>query len=465
MEYDIIEALSQIAAEKNMDVDYVVDTLKSSLITAAKKKYGDGDNIHVNIDRRTGEVNMHAIKKVVESVENQYTEISLLDAMDIDEEAEIGDEVEIYIPFEEFGRNAIASAKQILIQKVREAERETVYNEYSKKIGELVTGSVQQVDKGNIIVNLGRTEAVMPTKEQIQKEKYRQGDRLRAIIVDVQKSQRGPQVILSRASNSFLTRLFELEVPEIFERIIEIRAVAREPGDRAKVAVSSADERIDPVGACVGVKGVRVQAIVRELNNERIDIVPFHPDPEMFVTRALAPTKIVKIESNSEENTMVVIVEDDQLSLAIGKGGQNARLAAKLTGWKVNILSEKDYYDKKREEAEEKVEVSKLSLGEATTKKLIEADYKFVQDILEVPASRLTEIEGIGPKKADQIVEAAREYIFQLQQTKAEADQLESDAEEEEVVEKSKSPRSLKDLFVDDVEGDDDDDDEEEDEK
>ncbi len=464
MEFDVIEALNQIAAEKNMDIDYVIDTLKSSLVTAARKKYGDGDNIHVEIDRRNGEINMHAIKKVVESVDNPYTEISLLDAWKIDETAEVGDEVEIFIPFEEFGRNAISSAKQILIQKVREAERETVFNEFSKKVGELVTGTVQQVDKGSIIVNLGRAEAVMPPKEQIAKEKYRQGDRLRAIILDVQKQQRGPQVILSRGGNSFLTRLFELEVPEIFERIIEIKAVAREPGERAKVAVSSADERIDPVGACVGVKGVRVQAIVRELNNERIDIVPYHPDPEIFVTRALAPTKIVKIESVSEENTMIVVVEDDQLSLAIGKGGQNARLAAKLTGWKVNILSETDYFDRKRAEAEAKVEVSKLPIGEATIKKLIDADYRFIQDILEVTASRLTEIEGIGPKKADQIVEAAREYIFQLQQTKAEEEQLENEEEESEVEEKParRSPRKVEDLFHDEDESEKEDDDDKE---
>ncbi len=459
MDYDVIEALNQIAAEKNMDIDYVMDTLRASLVSAAKKKYGDGDNVHVNIDRSSGEIQMHAVKKVVEAVEDPMTEISLLDAMDIDEQAEVGDEVEIFIPFEEFGRNAIASAKQILVQKVREAEREAIYNEFIKKVGELVTGSVQQVDKGAIIVNIGRTEAVIPQKEQISKEKYRQGDRVRAIIQDVQKVTRGPQVILSRASNDFIMRLFELEVPEIFERIIDIRAVAREPGERAKVAVSSADERIDPVGACVGVKGVRVQAIVRELNNERIDVVPYHPDSEIFVTRALSPAKVVKIETNADEGTMIIVVEDDQLSLAIGKGGQNARLAAKLTGWKVNILSETDYFDKKREEAEAKIEVSKLEIGEATIQKLIEHDYKFVQDILEVAPAQLTEIEGIGPKKADKIVESAREHLFRVQAEKAEAEQLASDEEEEEG---PSEPRALSDLFVDDPEDDEDEDDLEE---
>ena len=456
MQYDILEALNQIAVEKNMDVEYVIETLKASLVSAARKKYGDSDNIVVNIDRRSGDINMHAVKTVVETIVNPHIEISLKDAKEIDSDAEIDDEVEIFISFEEFGRNAITSAKQILIQKVREAERETVYNEYIKKVGDLVTGTVQQVDKGNIIINLGRAEAILPVKEQITKEKYRQGDRIRALIVECQKSQRGPQVVLSRASNALLQRLFELEVPEIFERIIEIKTVAREPGERAKVAVVSADERIDPVGACVGVKGVRVQAIVRELNNERIDIVPYHPDPEIFVTRALAPAKVVRIDANSEENTMTIVVADDQLSLAIGKGGQNARLASKLTGWKVNILSEHDFYERKREEAEAKVEVSKLPIGEATIQKLIAADFKFIQDILEVTPSRLTEIDGVGAKKADQIIEAAREYMFELQTTKTEAEQLESEEKEEDNEVRVARPRKASDLFVDNVEDDDD---------
>lgn len=449
MEYDVLEALNQIAAEKNMEIDYVIETLKSSLVSAAKKKYGDGENIIVNIDRRSGEITMHAVKKVVETVTEPMVQISITDAKEIDEDAEIDDEVEIFISFEEFGRNAIASAKQILIQKVREAERETVYNEYAKKVGDLVTGSVQQVDKGSIIVNLGRAEAIIPIKEQITKEKYRQGDRIRALILEVQKSARGPQVVLSRASNAFLQRLFELEVPEIFERIIEIRAVAREPGDRAKVAVVSADERIDPVGACVGVKGVRVQAIVRELNNERIDIVSYHPDPEVFVTRALSPAKVVRIDTFSEDNTMMIVVADDQLSLAIGKGGQNARLASKLTGWKVNILSESDFFERKRQEAEAKVEISRLTIGEATIQKLVNADFKFIQDILEVTPTRLTDIEGIGPKKADQIIEAAREYIFQLQSNRAEAEQLETEKEEKEEI--VKKPQRASDLFKKDA--------------
>jgi N utilization substance protein A len=460
MEYDILEALNQIAAEKNMDMDEVVETLKSSLIAAAKKKYGESENIVVNLDRRSGELNMHALKKVVKEVTDESTEISLEEAKDIDDSAEEGDEMEIYLPLEEFGRNAIANAKQLLIQKVREAERELIYNEYIKKVGELVTGSVQQIDKGDIIVNLGRAEAAIPVKQQISKEKYRQGDRIRALILDVQRQSRGPQVILSRADDAFLRRLFELEVPEIFERIIDIKAIAREPGERAKVAVSSADERIDPVGACVGVKGVRVQAIVRELNNERIDIVPYHPDPEMFVTRALSPAKVVRIDTFPDDSSMTIVVEDEQLSLAIGKGGQNARLAAKLTGWKVNIIPESDFYERKRIEAESKVEISKLPhIGQATVQKLIAADYRFIQDVLEVAPSRLTEIDGIGPKKADTIIDAAREYMFDLEQRRT----AEGATAEEKKPRKKKGKKEIKDaadLFVDFEEDDVDDEDE-----
>ncbi len=448
MEFDVLEALNQIAAEKNMEIDEVIETLKASLIAAARKKYGEEQNIVVNLDRRSGEITVHVIKTVVEEVTEPQTEISLAEAQGMDEAAEVGDEMEIFLPLEEFGRNAITNAKQLLIQKVREAERETVYNEYIKKVGELVTGTVQQVDKGDIIVNIGRAEAVMPTREQIGKEKYRQGDRIRALILDVQRQSRGPQVVLSRSNEKFLHRLFELEVPEIFERIIEIRTVAREPGERAKVAVSSADERVDPVGACVGVKGVRVQAIVRELNNERIDIVPYHPDPETFATRGLSPAKVVKIDTIPEDNSMTVVVEDDQLSLAIGKGGQNARLAAKLTGWKINIVSEGDYFDRKRQEAESKIEISKLPhVGEATIQKLIADDYKFIQDVLEVPPSRLTEIEGIGPKIADKIIDSAREYMFETEQRRA------AEAATSEPVKAKplkREPRTAAELFIDD---------------
>ncbi|MFQ5454218.1 MAG: transcription termination factor NusA, partial [Candidatus Zixiibacteriota bacterium] len=316
MAFDMIEAMTLIAREKNIEFDAVLETLKESLLAAAKKKYDFIENISFKFDRKNNELLMIAAKKVVDESKDKNTEISLKDAQEIDPEAEIDDEIDIYIDFEiEFGRNAVMTAKQILIQKVREAERDRVYEEYINKIGVMISGVVQQIDKGNVIVNLGRGEGIMPIKEQIPREKFRQGDRIRAYILDVQKSMKGPQVILSRVNNEFLYALFELEVPEIYEKVIEIKAIAREPGERAKIAVYSSDDRIDPVGACVGIKGVRVQSIVRELNNERIDIVPYTSNPEAFVTRALAPAKVVYLEMDEAESKMTVAVEDEKLSL------------------------------------------------------------------------------------------------------------------------------------------------------
>ena len=415
MSYDILEAMTQIAREKNLDLQYVIETLEASLLSAVKKKFNNADNLFVKVDSNTGEIDIHALKTVVTNVTDPNLEISLQEAKEIDDTAEEGDEVEVYIGFEEFGRNAIATAKQLMIQKVREAEREMVFDEYSKKIGELVTGSVQQIDKGDLIINLGRAEAIMPQDQQIPREKYRQGDRIRAYIADVKKNQRGPQVILSRVHDGLIRKLFELEVPEIFERIIEIKEIAREPGERAKVAVASADERVDPVGACVGIKGVRVQSIVRELSNERIDIIQYHPDPETFVTRALSPATVIKIETFPEDQAMTVVVDDDKLSLAIGRQGQNARLAAKLTGWRINILSESEYYEKRRKEVESKVPISKLpGITDSLTSKLLEDDILYVQDLVSTSIEDLFAIPGIGPKRAETLIESAREFLADL---------------------------------------------------
>lgn len=414
MRYDILEALTQITRDKNIDMSFVLETLEASLLLAAKKKFDYTDNIKVDIDVKVGDIRMYALKKVMKKVSDPKIEISLAEAKGIDKEAEVGDEIEINIGFEEFGRNAILAAKQILIQRVREAEKEKVYEQYKDKVGELVTGTVQQIDKGNIIVNLGRTEAIVPHKEQIPKEKYRQGDRIRAYILNVQKTNKGPEITLSRAHPGLLARLFELEVPEIFEKIIEIKAVAREPGERSKIAVSSADERIDPVGACVGVKGVRVQSIVRELSNERIDVIPWNPDPEAFVSRALAPAKIVRIDMSekSGDKEMTVVVEDDKLSLAIGKAGQNARLTAKLTGWKINIVGETEYRSRRKIEEGLKVYVTELAgVGEKLKQKLAENGIETIQDLVHKSIEELTQIEGIGKKKAASILKAAEEYL------------------------------------------------------
>ncbi len=374
------------------------------------------------------------------------------EAKEIDAEAEVGDEIDIYIDYEmEFGRNAIASAKQTLVQKVREAERDRVYEEFADKVGTLVSGVVQQIDKGNVIVNLGRAEGVVPIKEQIPREKFRQGDRIRAYILDVQRESRGPQIILSRVSNEFLRSLFALEVPEIYEKIIEIRALAREPGERAKVAVFSTDERIDPVGACVGIKGVRVQSIVRELNNERIDIVPYSSNAEVFVSRALAPAKVVNVEVFELEGKMTVAVEDEKLSLAIGRNGQNARLASRLTGWKVNILSETEYNDARRREAEMLVPVGQLDgVGAKIEERLAEADIGSVQRLAGTQVETLTKIPGIGERTAETLIEKAKVLVKELE---IEYDRRAKEEAKAKAAEKAEDGKlTADDVFEDDAE-------------
>ncbi len=417
MSFDMIEAMTQIAREKNIEFEAVLETLEAGLMAAAKKKYNFTDNITFRFDKKGNELLMMATKRVVDPVTDPNVEMTLAEAKDIDPEAELGDEIDIYIDYEvEFGRNAIAAAKQILIQKVREAERDRIYDEYIDKVNTLISGVVQQVDKGNVIVNLGRGEGILPIKEQIPREKFRQGDRIRAYILDVQKASRGPQVVLSRVSNDFLRKLFELEVPEIYERVIEIKAIAREPGERAKVAVYSSDDRIDPVGACVGIKGVRVQAIVRELNNERIDIVPWSGNPEVFVTRALAPAKVVNIDIEDGEQKMTVAVEDDKLSLAIGRNGQNARLASKLTGWKVNIMSETEYNEMKHREAEMLVPVGRLEgVGPKLEERLADHNIGSVQRLASATVESLVKIEGLGEKTAETLIERAKAFVIELE--------------------------------------------------
>jgi N utilization substance protein A len=412
MNYEILEALSQITKDKNIDMDFVIESLEAGLVHAAKKKFGNAENIKIHIDRKSGEIKITASRKVVKEVADPGLQIALTEARKVNPKAKVEDEMEVDIGFEEFGRNAILAAKQILIQKVREAERDMIYEEYKDKIEDIVTGSVQQVDKGNLLVNLGRGEGIIPLKEQIQKEKYRQGDRIRACILDVQKTVKGPQIVLSRAHPAFLRRLFELEVPEIYERIVEIKAVAREPGERSKIAVSSIDDRVDPVGACVGVKGSRVQNVVRELSNERIDIIPWSALPESFATNALAPAKVVHIDTYHDDNSMTIVVEDDRLSLAIGKFGQNARLASKLIGWRINILGESEYREQKKLEDQLKIYVSELpGVGKKLQEKLSGAGIESVQDLAKSSTEALTQIEGIGQKKAASLVEAAKSYL------------------------------------------------------
>lgn len=416
MGYDIVEAMTQIARQKNIEFEAVVQTLEAGILAAARKKYPDANNITFSFSKSEGEITITALKTVVEQVEDPINEISRDEAVTLDKTAQVGDEMDIYLDYEEFGRNAVASAKQILIQRVREAERVRIYEEFKDRVGKLVSGVVTQIDKTGLLVNLGNAEVFLPTRELIPRERFRQGDRLRAIITQVEEVSRGPQITISRVSDNFIRALFELEVPEIYERIIEIKAIAREAGDRAKIAVTSIDDRIDPIGACVGMKGVRVQAVVRELSNERIDIVLFSSNSELFVSRSLAPAKVTALDIFSEQHSMTVAVEDEKLSLAIGRGGQNARLASKLTGWKINILSDKEYHMIKRRKADLAVPVGQLDgVGPKMQERLLENDIATVQDLSTWSVEDLTEIEGIGKKTAEGLIETARQMTREIE--------------------------------------------------
>jgi N utilization substance protein A len=311
----------------------------------------------------------------------------------------------------EFGRNAIQTAKQVLVQRVREAERDKVFKAYADKVGTLVRGVVQQVDRGNVIVKLDFSEGVLPAREQIPRSYHRPNEYVRAVVISVDRAAKGPQVTLSRTHPDFLRRLFENEVPEITDGIVEVKAVAREAGARSKISVHSTDPRVDAVGSCVGLKGSRVQGIVRELGGERIDIVPWSADPAVFVSRALAPARVNDVRVNELEKRMTVVVADDQLSLAIGKGGQNARLAARLTGWHIDLVSKTDEKQRHDVERASRLEVEQLGLGEATTEKLIQGGIETVQELVSTPFEKLVELPGIGEKTAEKVMTIALEFM------------------------------------------------------
>ena len=411
MNYEILDALSQITREKSVDRALLIETLEAGLASAVRKKFGATADVEVKFSNETGAITVALRKAVVETVEDAALQLTVQEARVHRADVRVGDVLTFPLPIAEFGRNAIQTAKQVLIQRVREAERDRVFREYSDKIGMLVRGVVQQVDRGNVIVKLDHSEGFLPAREQIPRSYHRQGDYVRAVVINVDKSAKGPQVILSRTHPDFLRRLFESEVPEISDSIVEIKPVAREAGFRSKISVYSTDPRVDAVGSCVGLKGSRVQSIVRELGGERIDIVPWSQDPSVFVSRALSPARVMDVRVHEAERRMVVVVADDQLSLAIGKGGQNARLAARLTGWKIDLISKTD--EKKRQDLERanRIEIEKLELGEATTEKLISAGIETVHELVATALERLVEIPGIGEKTAEKLLGAARDYL------------------------------------------------------
>ena len=335
-----LDALKELAREKGVEEEVLFDAIEAALISAYKRNFGSAQNVRVVLDRTTGAYHVYAIKTVVEDVEDEVQEISLAQARTIRPDYEVGDVLEIEVTPANFGRIAAQTAKQVVVQRVREAERGIIYEEFMSREGDIITGLVSRVENRNVFIDLGKTEAVLTPTEQIAGETYEHGDRIKAYIVEVKKTSKGPQIVVSRTHPGLLKRLFELEVPEIQEGIVEIKSVAREPGMRSKIAVYSKDDDVDPVGSCVGHKGMRVQAVVDELGSEKIDIVKWNEDSAKFIANALSPAKVVSVAVNEDEKVSRVVVPDYQLSLAIGKEGQNARLAAKLTGWKIDIKSE-----------------------------------------------------------------------------------------------------------------------------
>jgi N utilization substance protein A len=362
MNRELISVIDEIGRQKGIDKARVIGAIESALQTAAKKRFGQAENIQVEIDPKTGEISVVSKKVIVDEVANPKAEISLQEARQYDSEAEVGDEIGSLIEMNELGRIAAQTAKQVIFQKVREAEWEAVQKEYSTRQGDLVNGIILGMERRNYLVDLGKTEALLPIQEQIPRETYRRGDRVKAMLLEVRRTPKDVQVILSRSHPQFVAKLFELEVPEIMEKIIEIKSVVREPGDRTKIAVTSREKAVDPVGACVGIKGSRVQAVVRELRGEKIDIITWTQDPRVFIAEALNPATIEKVGIDEEKKSALVVAADSQLSLAIGKNGQNVRLAARLTGWKIDIISATEY---EKEKVERDKEI-KAALAEET---------------------------------------------------------------------------------------------------
>ncbi len=410
MDHNVLNALAEITREKSIDKSIILESLEAGLQSAARKKLGMEANIFAKVDPDTGSMLVERVMTVVDEVDDPDTDISLEEAqIEFGDEVELGDEVRWELPLEDFGRNAILVAKQILVQKVREAERAQVFEEFKERVNEIIVGTVQQVDRGNVLVNLGRTEAMMPYREQIRGEKLHQGKTIRAFIIEVLDSVKGPQVILSRSHPGFLKALFYQEVPEIQEGIVEIKAVAREPGTRSKIAVVSNDERVDPVGSCVGMKGSRVQAVTRELAGERVDIVPWSAEPSLLISRALSPAIVSNIVLHRDRGEATVIVGDDQLSKAIGKEGKNVRLAAKLTEWKIDLMSSREHNVRQAATAEINMNLSELA---GVTDQVLVGLEAFgimtIADLANESLERLQGIEGIGEEKADELLATAQ---------------------------------------------------------
>ncbi len=414
---ELLQIANAVAREKLIDPMIVLHAMQDAIQKAAKSRYGPENDIRCEIDPKTGETKLIRVLTIVEEVENESTEITLSIAQRTDPEAELGGEIIEHLPPLDFGRVAAQNAKQVIVQKVREAERDQQFDEYKDRIGEVVNGTVKRVEYGNVIVDLGRAEAIVRRDETIPRENFRYGDRVRAYIYDVRREQRGPQIFLSRARPDFMAKLFAAEVPEIYDGIVEIKSVARDPGSRAKIAVISKDTSIDPVGACVGMRGSRVQAVVNELQGEKVDIIQWREEPAEFIVNALAPAEVSKVVLDEDNDKIEVVVPESQLSLAIGRRGQNVRLASQLTGWDIDIMTEAEESERRQKEFNERsaMFMEQLDVDEVIAQLLATEGFASIEEVAFVELSEIAQIEGFDDDTATEIQERAREHLARIE--------------------------------------------------
>ncbi len=410
---ELLQIAEAVAREKSIDKGLVLSAMAEAIQRAAKSRYGVENDIRASIDPKTGEISLRRNLEIVEEVENDATEILLEDALHINSEAKVGDSISEPLPPIDFGRIAAQNAKQVIVQKVRDAERERQYEEYKGRIGEIINGTVKRVEYGNVIVDLGRGEAIVRRDESLPRENFRTGDRIRAYLYDVREEARGPQVFLSRARPEFMAKLFGQEVPEIYDGVVEVISVARDPGSRAKISVISKDSSVDPVGACVGMRGSRVQAVVNELQGEKIDIIPWTDDAASFIVNALAPAEVSKVVMDEDTKRIEVVVPDEQLSLAIGRRGQNVRLASQLTGWDIDIMTETDESDRRNKDFITRTErfMNALDVDEMLAQLLASEGFEQVEEVAYVDPIEISSIEGLDEDTAIELQTRAKEFI------------------------------------------------------
>ena len=414
---ELLQIADSVAREKSIDRRIVIEAMEEAIQKAAKTRYGAENDIRCEIDPRTGEAKLSRVLAVVDKVEVAETQISLPDALRRNPDAKVGDLIAETLPPLDFGRVAAQNAKQTIVQKVREAERDRQFSEYHNRVGEIINGTVKRVEYGNVIVDLGRAEGIIRRDEMIPRENVRLSDRIRAYIYDVRREARGPQIFLSRARSEFMAKLFAQEVPEIYDGVVEIKSVARDPGSRAKIAVVSRDTSIDPVGACVGMRGARVQAVVNELQGEKVDIIQWNPEAASFIVNALAPAEVSKVVLDEDSNRIEVVVPESQLSLAIGRRGQNVRLASQLTGWNIDILTEQEESERRQKEFAERSQVfmDALDVDEVIAQLLVTEGFASVEEVAFVDQSEVAGIEGFTDETAEEIQGRAREYLERIE--------------------------------------------------